>query len=108
MSFSDTAEGEAYKGFYPLFDTKEFEQFNDISGITDSRELAPKTEEYLRKIIALAKEEGIPLVLMVSPYQIDFTEEQRFFNRCGEIAEENGIPFLEPGEGIFARDLDGD
>ena len=95
MSFSDTAEGEAYKGFYPLFDTKEFEQFNDISGITDSRELAPKTDEYLRKIIALAKEEGIPLVLMVSPYQIDFAEEQRFFNRCGEIAEENGIPFLD-------------
>ncbi|NBK92860.1 hypothetical protein D5278_12880 [bacterium 1XD21-13] len=94
-SYKDTAEGEAYKGFYPLFDTKEFEELTDISGITDSRELAPKTEEYLQKIIELAREEEIPLVFMVSPYQIDITEEQRFFNRCGEIAKENGVPFLD-------------
>ena len=94
-SFRDTEEGAAYKGFYPLFDTKDIEDFTEISGITDSRELAPKTEEYLKKIISLAREEEIPLVFMVSPYQIEVMEEQRFFNRCGEIAEENGIPFLD-------------
>lgn len=94
-SYKDTPEGKAYKGFYPLFDTKEFEEFPDVSEITDSRDLEPKTEEYLRKIIALAKEEGIPLVLMVSPYHVDFKEEQQIFNRCGEIAKENGVPFLD-------------
>ena len=66
-----------------------------MSEITDSRELEPKTEEYLRRIIALAKEEEIPLVLMVSPYHVDFKEEQQLFNRCGEIAKENGVPFLD-------------
>lgn len=94
-TYKDTPEGIAYKGFYPLFDTKEFEEFPDVSEITDSRELEPKTEEYLRRIIALAKEEEIPLVLMVSPYHVDFKEEQQLFNRCGEIAKENGVPFLD-------------
>lgn len=57
--------------------------------------LAPKSEEYLRKIIALAKEEDIPLVFMISPYQGIVESEQMIFNRCGEIAEEEGIPFLD-------------
>ena len=66
-----------------------------MSEITESSDLAPKSEEYLRKIIALAKEEYIPLVFMISPYQGIVESEQMIFNRCGEIAEEEGIPFLD-------------
>lgn len=94
-AYKDMPEGMAYKGFYPIFDTEEFESFADVTWMKESRELAPKTEEYLRKIIALSKEEEIPLVFMVSPYQIEIEEEQLFFNRCGEIARENGVPFLD-------------
>ncbi len=93
--FGNTPKGKTYKGFYPLFTTKEFDGFSDMSGVTESRELAPKTEAYLRKIIALAEEEEIPLVFMISPYQGIIDSEQQFFNRCGEIAEENGVPFLD-------------
>lgn len=92
--YGNTLEGRAYKGFYPLFITKEFEGFPDMSAVTGSRELAPKTEEYLRKIIALAKEEEIPLVFIVAPYQGIIESEQEIFNRCKEIAEENQVPFL--------------
>ncbi len=93
--FEKTPKGMAYKGFYPLFATKEFEGFPDMGKVTGSRELAPKTEEYLRKIIELSKEEGIPLVFMVSPYQGIIESEQEIFNRCGEIAGEYGVPFLD-------------
>lgn len=94
-SFENSAAGRAYKGFYPLFATKEFEGFSDMGSVTGSRELAPKTEEYLKKIIDLSKEEGIPLVFMISPYQGIIESEQEIFNRCGEIAGEEGIPFLD-------------
>ena len=67
----------------------------DMSGVTESSDLAPKSEEYLRKIIAMAKEEDIPLVFMISPYQGIIESEQMIFNRCGEIAAEEGIPFLD-------------
>lgn len=87
--------GSASKGFYPLFVTKSFDSLPDMSHVTESAELSDKTEEYLRKIIALAKEEEIPLVLMISPYQGIIESEQAVFNRCAEIAEEEGVPFLD-------------
>ncbi len=87
--------GQASKGYYPLYVTKSFDSMADLSEVTDSSDLAPKSEEYLRKIIALAKEEDIPLVFMISPYQGIIESEQRIFNRCGEIAAEEGIPFLD-------------
>lgn len=49
--------GKASKGYYPLYVTKPYDSMADMSEITESSDLAPKSEEYLRKIIALAKEE---------------------------------------------------
>ncbi len=87
--------GNVYKGFYPLFATKEYETFSDMSQVTDSRALSPKTEEYLRKIIALSEQEEIPLVFMVAPYQGIVESEQQIFNRAKEIAAEEDVPFLD-------------
>lgn len=87
--------GKTYKGFYPLFETKAFDTMPDMSAVTDSTTLSAKTEDYLRRIIALSKEEGIPLVLMVSPYQGIIESEQRIFNRTKEIAAEEEIPLLD-------------
>ena len=87
--------GSASKGFYPLFVTKPFESMPDMSQVTEIGELSEKSEEYLRKIIALAKEEDIPLVFMISPYQGIIESEQAVFNRCAEIAAEEGVPFLD-------------
>ena len=74
--------------------------------MTESSDLAPKSEEYLRKIIALAKEEDIPLVFMISPYQGIVESEQMIFNRCSEIAAEEGIPFLDFNQMYDELDLD--
>ena len=94
-AYQGDPNGSAWKGYYPLFVTKAFDSMPDMSGVTGSGELSEKSEEYLRKIIALAEEEGIPLVLMVSPYPGIIESEQRIFNRCAEIAAEEGIPFLD-------------
>ncbi|WP_122642517.1 hypothetical protein [Luxibacter massiliensis] len=60
----------------------------------DTEELTGKAEEYLRKIIELAQENDIPLVMVKSPYPSITQEHQRKYNRVGEIAEEYGVPFL--------------
>lgn len=94
-SVSGDPHGKASKGYYPLYVTKAYDSMADMSGVSESNDLAPKSEEYLRKIIAMAKEEDIPLVFMISPYQGIIESEQMIFNRCGEIAAEEGIPFLD-------------
>lgn len=94
-SYLGRPAGDASKGFYPLFVTKPYEELADMSGVTEAGELPQKSEEYLRKIMELAGKEGIPLVFMISPYQGIIESEQQIFNRCREIAEEEGIPFLD-------------
>ena len=98
--------GKASKGYYPLYVTKSYDSMADMSEVTESSDLAPKSEEYLRKIIALAKEEDIPLVFMISPYQGIVESEQIIFNRCSEIAAEEGIPFLDFNQMYDELDLD--
>lgn len=98
--------GKASKGYYPLYVTKSYDSMADMSEVTESSDLAPKSEEYLRKIIALAKEEDIPLVFMISPYQGIVESEQMIFNRCSEIAAEEGIPFLDFNQMYDELDLD--
>ena len=57
--------------------------------ITDTEALDERNEAYLRGIIELAKEAGVPILLMVVPYVTD-PEETRMYNRIAEIAKEYG------------------
>ncbi len=77
----------------------------DISGITQSEPLAEKCEIYFRKILDLCKEKDIPMLLLTSPYYLH-EQEQRRFNRIGEIAEEYGYPFLNFNENYHELGLD--
>ena len=105
-AYQGDPHGKASKGYYPLYVTKSYDSMADMSEVTESSDLAPKSEEYLRKIIALAKEEDIPLVFMISPYQGIVESEQMIFNRCSEIAAEEGIPFLDFNQMYDELDLD--
>lgn len=79
-----------WKGFGANYNWYSFEKPEvDISGTLP---LAPKTEEYYRKIIELCMEKDIPLEIVISPYMVDSTALQRF-HRAAEIAEEYGVPF---------------
>ena len=58
----------------------------------DYGSLGKKAEEYLRKLIQLARDEGIALYFIVTPYRI-LEEDQMIYNRLERIAEEEGVPF---------------
>lgn len=72
------------------------------SSITGMAELPPKSEEYLYKIIDLAKKEGVKLVFINSPYDYASTnrlnywhkEPVKMFNKVEKIAKENNITFI--------------
>lgn len=82
------------KGYRPMFITNPPEYLKDVSNITEVGQLAPKMEEYLRKIIELAKQKQIPLMLMVAPYWLLDEEQQMIFNRVEEIAAEYDVDYV--------------
>ncbi len=67
---------------------------DDVRGIEDREDLFDKTEKYYRATIELAIKEGIPIVVIVSPYAGISAEEQRKYNTASDIAGEYDIPFL--------------
>lgn len=56
--------------------------------------LSNKNEEYLRKIIGMCKERNIPLLLVVTPYAGDNTNDEGYYATVQGIATETGVPFV--------------
>lgn len=82
-----------WKGFACNMQTEAFET-PDVSMVTDREPLYEKTESYLRRMLQLAQDEGIPMVIAVSPYPGILEEEQRIYNTVSDIAAEYGVPFV--------------
>ena len=82
-----------WKGFECNMDIRTIEG-NDVSDVTEIGYMSPKSEDYYKRIIDLAKENGIPIEVIVAPYADCYDEEQKVFNRAQEIAEEKDVPFL--------------
>ena len=66
----------------------------DVSDITYRMDLAEKTEKYYRDVIELAKENDIPIIVIVSPYAGITDSEQAMFNRSSDIAKEYDVSFV--------------
>lgn len=81
-----------WKGFGCNMATKEMEQ-PDIVQITDQMPLHWKTENYYRKIIELAGDSNIPIVIIIAPYRGITEEEQKLYNTAEKIAEEYDVEF---------------
>ena len=77
-----------------ILTTKKSRKAKDISSITDSADLYPKEEEYYRKILELAKEENIPIAVVIAPWYTIAEIYQMRFNAGGIIAENAGVPFI--------------
>lgn len=88
--------GHAYfkdwKG-YTINDVFAPQKRNDFSDNIGSCDLYPRCEEYMRKIIELAKEKDTPLMLVVLPYSVS-KEDMLQYNRVSEIASEYDVPFI--------------
>ncbi len=84
---------ENWKGFGCNMATNAFDKPN-VQNVTDRLMLSEKQEEYYRKIIELAIESQIPLLVMVSPYAGISEEEQARYNTVSDIAGSYNVNFI--------------
>lgn len=91
-----------WKGFMCTMGTME-QEAQDITGVVKRAELSQKTETYYRKVIELAGEEEIPLLIVISPYATVSERAQSYFNRASDIAAEYGVPFVNYN--LFYKEL---
>lgn len=81
-----------WKGQYLFYWTNpvEIKDYNDY----DKEELlAPRAEEYYRKILKLAKDENIPIAVVVVPYELNHYEMGKYLT-AEEISKEYDADFL--------------
>ena len=62
--------GPDWKGQF-LFNTSNHVDMTDVSNVNEETPMIPKEEEYYRKIIELAQDENIPIVVIVAPYALE-------------------------------------
>lgn len=78
------------RGYRGSFEVASF----DTPAVTEqTMEISQDNQEFIEKLILLSEEKNVPLVLFASPYVVS-EEEQMRINAVGEIARENGIPFI--------------
>lgn len=65
----------------------------DLTNFKEVRELSSKNKNYLNKIIRLAKDNDIELILVKSPAQ-NSKEKQAYYNSVEQIARENNVKYL--------------
>ncbi len=89
--------GEYYndwKGFELLTGVYPMEKPREAINTDREVELTEKTEKYLRAILELADERGIPLLLISAPYNL-LLREQGYYNAAARITQEyDGAVFL--------------
>ena len=66
----------------------------DVSGVEERSPLFEKTEKYYRDTIELAKDNNIPIIVIVSPYAGINEDQQKMFNTASDIAAEYEVPFV--------------
>lgn len=73
---------ETYKGAHPVTEVAPMER-PEVSHVVDTMEIEPKTMEYFEKILTLAKENEIPVLLINAPYIVQ-EDDKKIFNRLEE------------------------
>ena len=84
-----------FKGYTPSLDGfadgGEFDE--EIPKVTEKSKLADLSVEYMEKIIALCKEEGVDLLFLKTPN--DHIHNQPDYNAVRDIADANQVPYLD-------------
>ncbi|MFT3984691.1 MAG: hypothetical protein QM697_12350 [Lachnospiraceae bacterium] len=87
---------KTFKGFEPKWGVQADQELiaPDIESVSEMTVISEKAERYYRKYIELCAQEGIPLLIICSPYQV--TEDaQKIYNYMFSIAEEYDVPCLD-------------
>lgn len=103
--FWDSEDKAAFKGYTPYWSMAS-QKRQEISE-EECGGLTPKSEKYLRKIIAYTKEQGSELILMVAPYPMS-ADEKKTYNSIEQIARQEGITFIDYNEYYDEMGLDFD
>ncbi|GAB1477413.1 hypothetical protein MASR2M70_22530 [Bacillota bacterium] len=82
------------KGYVRLDKVEADVAWEDVSGITESLESSQKNIDYLNRIMDLARQNGIPLLLFKSPSNVT-AEEKMYYNGVGELAAEKGVTYID-------------
>ncbi len=91
--FTDEGVGASFKGFHPI-NVVAPQTKSDLSHVTGREPLSDKNAEYLQKIIDLAAEHQSELLFFCTPY-VAKEEEQVILNTISDIADANGIMYLD-------------
>lgn len=96
---------EHWMGFASNYGRKVFKT-PDFTAVKKSAKLEEKTEKYYRKILELAKERNIPLVVAVTPYPTITENHVKLYNSAKQIAAEYHVPFVNYALDPAASGLD--
>ena len=91
--FTYDDEMKNFKGFVPKFGTVSQGRI-DVEHVNETTNPNEKMDDYMVKMVELAKEENIPILFVCSPYVIS-EDSQTIFNYIYQYAEENGVPYLD-------------
>ncbi|NLY71609.1 MAG: hypothetical protein GX076_08070 [Clostridiales bacterium] len=87
-------ETDPYKGYVRLTTAAIDIDRQDISKVKEAKQLTEKNRYYLNKIIDLAQQEGIFLILLKSPSNAT-VEEKMYYNAVSEIAKQRGVEYID-------------
>ena len=90
----DRDEARDYLKGYVLLEGTFAEAKYPDGDTNDKTDIQPKQKEYFYKIVNLAKENNIPLLLVKTPSNV-VKEDQMKFNTIKQMAEKEGIPFID-------------
>lgn len=99
----DPSLGRNFKGYKAYFNVTPFESLNDVRDVAAMAPVTPRRDLFLRNIIRLSKEKGIPLLLFLSPTNHEYPEEKALFNFGEEIARSENVPFVDFSD--YMRDM---
>lgn len=115
LSFDDFYYGTSEEDYYSCF-----KGFHNLVGVTKGSRphfnprrdlttpLSLRIEYYYRKICQLCKDEGINLVVVVSPYDYYSNLDREKYNEARQIAAEYGFPLIDYNEYYDQMELDFD
>lgn len=81
--------GEDYRGAHPVTEVATMER-PEVSHVTETMEIEPKTMEYFEKILMLAGEHEIPVLLINAPYIVQ-EDDKKVFNTLEDYLETQKI-----------------
>lgn len=88
FSFSGEKDS-SYRGYYPLLEVQAQKE-PQVSHIEDTLPIEEKTRKYFYKILELAGEQDIPVLLINAPYCVT-EDDKRVFNELEQLLQE-GVP----------------